>query len=617
MANEDQTIVIQIDLENKQYKAKLKETETETQKGGERIGKKFDDSVSKRVNKSFNVMRATIIGAGAAFVGGFLSKKVIDLSNQQIDAVNRLNQAMASAGRFTQAASEEFQKFASEMQKVSVVGDEVTLSALATAQQFAKTNDEAKKLTKAALELSAATGVNLESAVRQLGVTLSGQAGSLGRTVMGVRELTAEQLKAGAAIDLVAERFAGSAQAQTRTFSGAIKQLSNTWGDLLEVIGDFVTKSPALVEVFKIIGEALEAATSAVASFGDTSPIDNMLLAIVDFGRGVTMFVMAPLELMFNTVNMIFRSITTTIQAIITGWAEMIAGLIKLIAPNSKIAKALDNFAKSTRDTMTRELGLLGEAVNNVLDFTATTAVDDFLENTSRRMQAAIADDSNKIKESLTDAFSPLNPESQTFQDTRTGIELITDSFKNMAEGMKESALEMSKSLDQNFKAIGKSMLTNIASGAATAFSAFGRALVTGDNALKAFMNSVLNTFGQIAINLGQQFILQGIAYTWAQFPGGPALIAAGAALAAFGGVLSGLGGGSPQAAGTVGGVPTQPEVLQPELVEPDDVEARGPRTQITVQIQGDVLDSDETGLRIVDLLSEYVDRNGNGVVLA
>jgi len=88
----------------------------------------------------------------------------------------------------------------------------------------------------------------------------------------------------------------------------------------------------------------------------------------------------------------------------------------------------------------------------------------------------------------------------------------------------------------------------------------------------------------------------------------GPPLIAAGAALAAFGGAISGGGGASRGGAG--GGASSGDLIGGQSIIDPrsgiaapqDRVE---PNTAVTVNIQGDVFDSEETGLRISNILRD------------
>lgn len=203
------------------------------------------------VEKSLSNLKSTLIKVGAAAAAAFAGKKVIDAAVQQEKAINALNQALIRAGDYSKETSEDMQRFASDLQEVTTIGDEATLELLALAKSFGVSNEEAKKLVTTAADASVALGVDARTALEQLGGTLSGTSGRLAKFVPEVKELGIEALKNGEAIDIFAEKFAGAAKGELQTFAGAAQQLSNTFGDLLEEIGFFITKSPIVISAIK------------------------------------------------------------------------------------------------------------------------------------------------------------------------------------------------------------------------------------------------------------------------------------------------------------------------------------------------------------------------------
>ena len=106
-------------------------------------------------------------------------------------------------------------------------------------------------MTRAAIELSAATGKTLDFSIRNLGKTLSGTTGLLSQAIPELKDLTKAELEAGAAADLVLKKFAGSEAAKLDTYAGVVKQLSNAFGDLQETFGKIVTDSEPLRDFFE------------------------------------------------------------------------------------------------------------------------------------------------------------------------------------------------------------------------------------------------------------------------------------------------------------------------------------------------------------------------------
>lgn len=211
-----------------------------------------------------------LLAAGAVAVKSF---------GQQQEAVELLNQSLKNAGTFSKQASQDLQSFASALQRTSTFGDEVILQNLALARNFTQTNEQAKALTQAAVELSAATGKPLESSITNLGKTFAGLAGELGESVPALRDLTQEQLRAGAAIDLVSKRFAGSALASSQTFNGQIVQLRNSFGDFLELLG------AELAPIFSRLVSFLRGTVETLNSLD--AQTRRVIIAVAAFAAGI------------------------------------------------------------------------------------------------------------------------------------------------------------------------------------------------------------------------------------------------------------------------------------------------------------------------------------------
>lgn len=218
-------------------------------------------SIINSISDSFFSLKTLAAGA-VAFLGGRQIIRgiasVTEAASRQEDAVNSLNTALALSGEFSQEASKDMQDFASSLQAVTKFGDEAILEQLALAKAFGATNEQAKQVTQAAIELAAATGKSLEEATRQVSKTLGGFAGELGEVNPAIKALTKEQLQAGEAARVLIQQFGGSAAAQVNTFSGAIAQASNTFGDLQEAIGSTITQNPVVIGAIKLLNEVFK-----------------------------------------------------------------------------------------------------------------------------------------------------------------------------------------------------------------------------------------------------------------------------------------------------------------------------------------------------------------------
>ena len=173
---------------------------------------------------------------------------VVKAAEEQENAVAGLDQALAALGPRAGEVSKALQDQAASLEATTKFSDEAIIKNQALALNLGVSADQAGKLTAAAVELSSATGGSLESSFVNLARTLNGFRGELGELVPEVAGMTAEQLKAGAALEVVLDRLGGSSAAQVGTFSGAVAQLGNAWGTVKEKLGEAITSNDGLRE---------------------------------------------------------------------------------------------------------------------------------------------------------------------------------------------------------------------------------------------------------------------------------------------------------------------------------------------------------------------------------
>lgn len=290
------------------------------------------DDAAKEVSKlgtAFKVVGAAFVAS--KIVDGFqaLAKglgQAVDAAAEAEVSYNKMASALKLAGDFSEQNAAAFEDLANQIQSTTKFDDDLVLSQVAVAKQFGATNKEAEKLIKAAVDLAARTGMELPQATELLGRSLDGTAGKLNELVPGMRSLTSEQLAAGGAIDLVAEKFAGAASGELATYSGAIAQLGNGFGDLVESIGSLITNNAAvkagvrgLTEVIKVLKKIFDENKLAIQGFIS----DGVILAANAFGT--------------------FIEVLSRVDAVITG---MIVGIKTLGYGLAGIGRFVSEIAK-------------------------------------------------------------------------------------------------------------------------------------------------------------------------------------------------------------------------------------------------------------------------------
>jgi hypothetical protein len=609
MAN---SVIIDIVLDD----GSVKQVFGRIQKEAGDTGKKAGRGMSVPMVSAFKAIGAAAAVAGAAITAAFVSGSRAAMVQE--DAVLSLNQSLANAGRFSEGASKRFQEFASEIQRTTRFGDEDVLGLAALANNFAKSEDQAKALTKAALDLSVATGRDARSSIEMLGRTLTGEAGRINQMVPAVAGLSKEALQAGAAIDMVAQRFAGRAESQANNFRGRLTQMTNAFGDLREEIGFFVTQSPVMVELLVVIREAFEAAGEALGGMREGGDmLGDLIIRTVQLGQVLNEYLGKPIVIVGNLARSVISSMILGVQTLVMAIFNSVNWLVQKLP---SIGGALDGFKKmmdaaahSTFDTFADQLDATRENWSNTFDTEMVGSLDTFLVNLEDRLRNAKSLNQDFVNNPFGDGMSPEDAGAKVAEP----ILSIGDAFVQMSQGASDALIELRNTGQQVFRELGKAAVMGIGQGVGNAFAAMGQALVEGENALDAFLKSFLQTIGQQAVQLGTSFILQGIAHSLNPVtPGmGAGLIKAGAALALFGGALGAVSGPSP---GTAGGDPMRVRDVgdsgapgEDPIDISDSIQERRADTAIAVNIQGDVYDSDETGMRIVDVINQAFDKQG------
>jgi hypothetical protein len=141
-------------------------------------------------------------------------------------------------------------------------------------------------------------------------------------------------------------------------------------------------------------------------------------------------------------------------------------------------------------------------------------------------------------------------------------------------------------------------------------------ALARGKSLFEGFGTWLIQLFGDLAIQLGQFYIADGIAKLALLKAKPGAQIAAGASLIALGSILKsffagGLGGG--QGVAPVGAEPAPGEFSTPtDLANPDDIQDRqAPSTNVRIDVQGSLVRQEELGEFITRTLNETFGKQG------
>lgn len=215
--------------------------------------------------KSFAATAAKALLVATAAVGGLLV-----LLARQEKAEAKLNAVLKSTGQAAGLTAKELLKMAASFQEMSTFGDEAVINMQALLLTFKEIKGPIfKAATQAVLDMATVMDQDLRStaiqvgkalndpilgvtALRRVGVQLTEEQVDLIESFVKVNNIAAAQK---VILGELASQFGGTAKAQAETFTGSIKQLGNSLGD----IGEEVAKVfiPLLQEVGTFLKDVL------------------------------------------------------------------------------------------------------------------------------------------------------------------------------------------------------------------------------------------------------------------------------------------------------------------------------------------------------------------------
>ncbi|MBQ6878891.1 MAG: hypothetical protein IJN52_01645 [Bacteroidales bacterium] len=331
-------LLIKIGADSYEFQQKAKEVE----KGLAGLEKKLTN-----VGKTLSMrLTAPLVALGA------VSLKNADVQQQ---AESRLLNALKGRSDIQQRLLTQ----ASELQSRSVLGDEVIIGQQAYLASLGMTEEQIGKVIEASAQLSAATGMTLESAVKNLAKTFGGLTGELGESIPKLKEFTTEQLKNGEAVDFILQNYKGFAETAAKEGLGAVKQLKNAWGDFTEQIG------AVMIPAVNTLAKAL---SKVVAALQSMSPLTKKVIVTIG---GVAASI-APLSL--------------AIGGVIKTLPMMASGFTALLSPVGLVVTAILALGAAFVYAKNKQDELLESMTNEFEGLSLRTLESRLKEN--RRLQA-------------------------------------------------------------------------------------------------------------------------------------------------------------------------------------------------------------------------------------
>lgn len=430
MATLEELVVI-LTAETSQLKAEVSAASKAVQVNTEKMDKAVEEfsSNSSKNTSFFQQAMATMAGvvgsqlvigafgllkdAAGALADEFV--KGMNAANAEELALTKLANSMALSGQYTTESMKSLQDFASEMEALTNVGDDVVANNLSILSSLTKLDAEGLKTAqKSALDMSAALGIDLESATRLVGKAVNGQTEALKRYGISVDEGSSKSERL-TNITKALSNMQGSAGGATQNFQGILGRIANTWGNITEVVGAAITRNKAVVEVLKVVSDTLTDFQNSANGSSESLKelVANGLIVFIQ----TTAYTVQAIDVVIKSLEALYHAA----QTIANGLGTVLLAPFALFSDNAEMM--LESFAQGTVETFNK----IGESVSK--DSNLSSFADKLME-----MSAAAKQGLDQMKQGANDVIEPTVA-------VGGAVAGVTEEITKQQEKLKESAL--------------------------------------------------------------------------------------------------------------------------------------------------------------------------------
>ena len=407
----------------------------EASRAGVAAGNNISGSLSgrlKTVGAALAKSGALITAISVPLIAGI--NKALSAYQTQLEAETKLTEIYKTRMGASKEAAQATMDYASALQKIGVVGDEVTLSGAQQLATFAKYPETVETLLPAMDNLLVqqhglnATTADAVSVANLMGKAMNGNAGALRRVGITFDEDQEKILKYGnemerAAVlnEVITQNVGYMNEEMAKTPLGKIQQMKNSLADVKEQLG--AQLAPVVASLAQWVPEKVVPALEKVMAFMSQHPI----IAKIVVGLTAVLAILGPILTMTGMLVMsigalipVVTAVGAPVYAVVAAVVAVIAVLVyaynhseKFRALCQKIAAFLmETFRKAIELTKTKFQAFVS-TMKNVVTWVgnAWAKIKDFGAGVYAKIAGPIIKAYNKIKEIVDKikAFFPIS----------------------------------------------------------------------------------------------------------------------------------------------------------------------------------------------------------------
>ena len=414
----------------------------QVQQVGAGIGAAFDV-----VKKGAFIALGALTAVGGAAAGAVAAAAADEASQKSLEA-----QLIRSASA-TNAQVQATEAFIEKAMLATGIADDELRPAFGNLARATGDLDKSQRLFNLALDISASTGRDLEAVTLGLGRAANGQVAGLQKLGIPLDDNIKKSKDFNAALLELEKQFGGAAATAADTFSGRVKILKTSLGEVVEEIGyqllpvaerlvGFLQKNliPALQGA--VTGFKEEGLSGAIRYFG--AAFGTITFAVLD---NVEKMILGFIELEKKFVNLVkplavLIDIMRALGSAITGGDGIVTIEQMLEDRTASVTAKFDAWRLSIINTRAA-LNLSGNAISSVIDQTdkigtkvlpkATKETEDFNEALKKTGGSA-----KKVKETVKEAKDVLGEYTKAIDKVTSGQKAFNSAQKSTADAKKQ-----------------------------------------------------------------------------------------------------------------------------------------------------------------------------------
>ncbi len=355
-------------------------------------------------------------------------------------ALNNMNQALSRAGIFTPQLSKSLEEFSTQLQRTSSFSDDAAQQSIAFLASLTNLDGNGLKVaTQASADLATVLNVDLQTATKLIAKAANGNTEAFGRYGIEIRKGTTDTESFANTLKAL-EGFQGAASGKTRTFAGAVTQLNNNYGELLETFGTAITRSPAVIGLVNSISKAFISLNETVSKQSFGSLVQNAIIGSISAFEALLEIADVTVRGFRVAWNGLFLIVDGAVAGIVGGIADLLDAFISL---GSQLPVVGELFERVTNPLRSLADGLFKVAAADVKGFndalteqTSLGAFADGLKNIRGEITAFAAESAvqaPQVKSKLGLDPDAENQVAQQVLDARRNLQVELDAINQQA----------------------------------------------------------------------------------------------------------------------------------------------------------------------------------------